>query len=449
MFTEDNRLIYSELLKWKNSSTRKPMLLRGARQVGKTTTVDAFGKEYRQYLKVNLENKVNAAIFREHDDVKQLLEVLFFTHGKNIDEKDTLLFIDEIQEVPEAVNLLRYFYEDLPHLHVIAAGSLLETIFNRRIRIPVGRVEYRILRPLSFPEFLHAMGEKPALQQFKTAPVADFAHDKLMELFRLYVLIGGMPEAVFHYAKHRDAGALRNIYNTLLQAYIDDVEKYARNETFVHIIRHIIRSMNLESGSRIKFQNFGHSNYGSREVREALHTLEKAMLLHLVYPSIDTVLPLKPDLRKSPRLHVLDTGLMNHFAGLQTDLMLTTEIDKVYYGKVIEHIVGQELLASQFNVLNELHFWTRDKKGSSAEVDYLINYNGKVIPIEVKSGATGTLRSLHLFMESAPHDVAVRLYGGKYNIDYVQTPSGKKFRLINLPYYLASKIENYLTLNAV
>jgi predicted AAA+ superfamily ATPase len=202
--------------------------------------------------------------------------------------------------------------------------------------------------------------------------------------------------------------------------------------------------MYTEAGSRIKFQGFGHSAYGSREVSEIFHAIEKAFLLHLVYPTTNTAMPIVPDKRKSPRLQILDTGLMNYFAGLQKEIIGCYELDKIYQGKIIKHLVGQEFLASKFNVLNELHFWTREKRGSTAEVDYVLAYDGLIIPVEVKSGATGTLRSLQLFMEQAPHDVAVRLYGGRFSVNHIQTALGKTFRLINLPYYLTSQIESYL-----
>ncbi|GHT16002.1 ATPase [Bacteroidia bacterium] len=438
------RIIEKELLRWKNNPARKPLLLRGARQVGKTTVVNLLAKHYKQYLYLNLEEEENARIFQQFNNIHQLIEALFFLHNKNVAEPNTLIFIDEIQEVPKAVNMLRYFYEKVPNFHVIAAGSLLETLLDKHISVPVGRVEYKVLRPFSFPEFLLAMGETTALQQLQQFPIKDFAHEKLLQLFHTYTLIGGMPEIVSTYAETRNLSALSAIYESLLVSYINDVEKYARNDSFVHIMRHVIRSMYTAVGSRIKFQGFGNSNYGSREVGEAMRTIECAMLFQLLYPVTDTTIPLLPNLRKAPRLQVLDTGLMNYFAGFQKEIMGTPDLDKIYQGQVVEHIVGQELLALKFNVLNELHFWIREKKDSNAEVDYILLYDGLVIPIEVKSGATGTLRSLHLFMDAAPHDIAVRFYKGKYSIDKVTTPSGKTFRLLNLPYYMASQVERCL-----
>ncbi|MDL2228408.1 AAA family ATPase [Odoribacter sp. OttesenSCG-928-L07] len=440
------RLIEKELLAWKENTHRKPLILRGARQVGKTTVINEFSRHYTQYVYMNLENSSIAQIFMQYSDIHKLVEAIFFLNNKNIDIKDTLIFIDEIQEVPEAINSLRYFYEEYPHLHVIAAGSLLETLLRKPLNIPVGRVEYRVLRPVSFLEYLDAAGEISALQQLKIVPPNDYAHEKLMKLFHTYVLIGGMPEIIAHYIENKNLVALSSIYESLSVSYINDVEKYARNESSVQIMRHVITSMYSLVGTRIKFHGFGQSNYGSREVGEALRTIEKAMLLQLIYPTTNTSLPIISDKRKSPRLQILDTGLMNHFAGLQKEIFGTKDLDKIYQGRVVEHIVGQELLSLKFNVLNELHFWTREKSGSSAEVDFVLNIDGLIIPIEVKSGATGTLRSLFIFMDDAPHNIAVRLYAGKYNIQNIKTLTGKSFYLINIPYYMVSQIENIVTL---
>ena len=268
---------------------------------------------------------------------------------------------------------------------------------------------------------------------------------KLIELFKTYTLIGGMPEVVQHYIQNRNLTALSSIYESLIVSFINDVEKYGRNKNMVQVIRHAIKSAFPEAGNRIKFAGFGHSNYGSREMGEALRMLERIHYLQLVYPATVTQLPLIHDKKKSPRLQLLDTGLLNFFGGIQKDLLGSTNLESVYQGKVIEHIVGQELLASKSNVLHQLQFWTRERNDSVAQVDFLLPFNGMLIPVEVKSGTTGRLRSLHLFMDAAPHGYAVRLYGGNFAVDELQTFAGKPFTLLNLPYYLAGKIEDYLT----
>ena len=438
------RNIQNQLKNWKGSTHRKPLILRGARQVGKTTAVRLFAKSFDQFIYLNLEKSEDAKPFRDFNNIDRLIEALFFLKDKDRSIKDTLIFIDEIQEEPKAIGLLRYFYEEFPDLYVIAAGSLLETVLDESVNMPVGRVEYLVARPVSFNEFLGAMGESSAASQFDIVPLNDFAHDKLLQLFHTYALIGGMPEVVSHYAENRDLGALTRIYESLIVSYSNDVEKYARNVNLTQIIRHCIMAVYVEAGSRIKFQGFGNSMYGRREVGEALRTLEKAMLISLVYPTVHTELPIRPDLKKSPRLHVLDTGMLNHFAGLQKSALGATDLEVVYKGMIAEHIVGQEILASRFEVLRGLSFWVRDKAASAAEVDYVVTFEDMLIPVEVKSTPTGALRSLHLFMDRVDHHFAVRCYPGQLRVDKIQTQNNKEYLLLNLPYYLSFKLEEYI-----
>lgn len=222
---------------------------------------------------------------KELSSFENLLQSLFFVKNISLAERsDTLIFIDEIKEVPEALQQLRYFYEDASDIPVIAAGSMLESLFDPQISFPVGRVEYLVIQPASFPEYLGAIGEIAALEQVRKVPAAAFAHDKLLLLFRTYCPIGGMPEIVAHYAAYKDLAALTPIYESLLVSYLDDVEKYAHNGAQANYIRHAIRSSFAEAGKRIKFQNFGSSSYKSREMGEALRTLEKTLLIHLIYP---------------------------------------------------------------------------------------------------------------------------------------------------------------------
>lgn len=440
------RNIEKELKLWSEKADRKPLLLRGARQVGKTTTVNTFAKNFGQYIYLNLETPVDKDLFvQSGGDIHLLVQAIFIAKDKIfLARHDTLLFIDEIQQITEAINLLRYFFEDYPEIRVIAAGSLLESIFNEKHSVPVGRVEYLVMRPVSFPEFLGAIEQTAALEQFSIMPINGFAHHTLLRLFHTYALIGGMPEIVNKYVATKDLTALSSIYEQLINAYLDDVEKYGRNDTLIRVIRQCIRVSFTEAGKRIKFQHFGQSDYKSREVAEALRALEKTFLLSLLYPTISATLPIQPDLRKSPRLQVLETGMMNYFLGIQVDILGTDDLNKIHQGTTIEHLVGQELLASQFNILSSLNFWAREKKTSQAEVDYVYPFEGQLIPIEVKSGKDGSLKSLHLFMDEAPHDMALRFYSGGLTLTEVTTPSGKPFHLLNLPYYLASETKNYV-----
>jgi uncharacterized protein len=439
------RNISIHLQEWASRKGRKPLVLRGARQVGKTTLVNEFSKQFSQYLYLNLEREIDKRPFEEFVKIDLLIQTLFLDKNMQYDKKkSTLIFIDEIQEVPKALNILRYFYEERLDVHVIAAGSLLESLFNRKISFPVGRVEFLVVRPVSFDEFLLAIEETMAAEQFHKIPFEDFAFDKLISLFHLHAIIGGMPEIVQAYAKDKNITTLGKIYHSLIQAYLDDVEKYAANASETNYIRHTIQSVFTEAGKRITFEGFGKSNYGRREMGESLRTLEKAMLIQLVYPNTDVVLPVLPDKKKSPRLQALDTGLLNFFSGIQKDIIGTKDLNLVHHGLVIEHLVGQELLACQYSTLSELSFWVREKKSSQAEVDYVFRYNSKLIPIEVKSGATGKLKSLHMYMDIAPHKMAIRFCAAKLNITKIITPVGTEYFLLTLPYFLVCKINDYL-----
>jgi uncharacterized protein len=440
------RKIISQLESWASSADRKPLILRGARQVGKTTVIEQFATQFDQYININLERKAEKEAFENYTTIDELVKQLFFIKQKLYSKKEkTLLFIDEIQEVPEALNLLRYFYEDTPEIFVIAAGSLLEFVFRKDINIPVGRVENLVLNPFSFEEFLMALNDKTALEQLHQIPISNFAHDRMLQLFNKYILIGGMPEAIKKYIQHQDLKLLDKTYENLLAGYLEDVKKYANSNVQAQIIRNVMRNSFEQAGQRITYVGFGNSNYNSKEVKEALSLLEDARLLHIVYPLTTTTRPIEWNYKKKPRLHLLDIGLVNYFKGIQKEIMLATDLEKVYKGSIIEQIVGQEMIAYQTSILYKPNFWVREKNESSAEIDYLYIDGEKIIPIEVKAGATGKLKSLHIFMDTASHNMAVRVYGGKLEITTCKTISNKTYFLLNLPYYLIAELQNYLT----
>jgi len=440
------RQLLVELDNWRQNKPRKPLVIRGARQVGKTTLVNQFATQYEQYIYLNLELPEDREPFQNFTSIEQLINTIFFLQNKTLAKKSTtLIFIDEIQEVPKALNILRYFYELAPEIAVIAAGSMLETLFDKDISFPIGRVEYKVIRPVSFPEFLSAIGETSALEEISKVPIAAFAQTKLLQLFHKYALIGGMPEIVQHYAEHKDLVQLGPIYDSLISDYMDDVEKYAKSNAQILHIRHCIKSSFDQAGKRIKFEGFGNAAYKSREMGESLRILEKALLLQLIYPCTSATLPMVPNIKKSPRLQILDTGLLNYFVGIQKEIIGTNDLNSIYHGTLIEHLIGQEILAFQYNALSALHFWVREKKESTAEVDYLFQHDGLIIPIEVKSGKEGTLKSLHSYMDLAPHDMAIRFYAGALNITDAITQNGKQYRILNLPYYLGSQIDKYIT----
>jgi len=438
------RNIEKELAFWADDKYRKPLVLRGARQVGKTTIVNRFARKFENYLPVNLEKPDALSLFESANNVKDLLPLLFLYCNVQRSEGRTLLFIDEIQNSPHTISLLRYFYEELPEIHVIAAGSLLETILDRHISLPVGRVQYMALHPCSFAEFLNAIGEARFLEPLNNANLPDIFHNRLNELFYRYSLIGGMPEAVARYAAERDFTVLDKVYNALLNAYKEDVEKYAKNSTQASVIRYILQEGWTFSGETITLGGFGGSPYKARETGEAFRMLEKAMLLELVYPLTSALMPMISDLKKAPKLFWFDTGLMNYAANIRKEYITSGDLIDTWRGKAAEQITAQELKTLSTDVGAKRNFWVRAKRGSAAEVDFVYHFDGSIIPIEVKSGNNAHLKSLHQFMDETAHDIAVRIWSGKYAIDEVKTQNNKIFRLINLPFYMISVLPEIL-----
>ncbi len=439
------RHIWPNLTQWKRNAQRKPLILRGARQVGKTTLVRQLGETYKYFIELNLEKRENQKIVEQIDSAPQLLEVLSLRNNLPINEyKNTLLFIDEIQESPKVIGLLRYFYEEIPELHVISAGSLLEHSFKDIQSFPVGRVNYIYLFPLNFQEYLKAARHELLLQRLKKIPIDVVAHDILLDLFHRYCIIGGMPEVVTQYLSTKDTASLLSTYESIWDTYKDDVGKYAGTTTENKVIRHIMDTALAMVDRRIKFQNFGYSNYKSREVSEAFRSLDLAKVIQIIYPSTSVEPPVIPDQKKSPRLQFLDTGLLNFELGIQADMLTMKDLNHAYKGAIIPHLITQELISLNTSSYKKPNFWVRDKTQSSAEVDLLYVSHGLLIPIEIKSGATGTLKSLHVFIDRAPHSLAIRMYAGKFNVEKAKTREGKPFYLMNLPYYLGTYLDQYL-----
>jgi len=440
-----DRHVFVELLNWKKSADRKPLILRGARQVGKTTLIHQFAESYKNKILLNLEIAEDKRVFTDFDTTNTIVESLFITHNISTAEKgDTLVFIDEIQESPEAISMLRYFYENEPDIHVIAAGSLLEHAMRKVKSFPVGRVNMLYMYPINYPEFLSAIQKTAALEQLNTIPIREAAHKTLLDLFNRYAIIGGMPEVVRKYVVTQSVADLPTIYESIWETYKEDVVKYATNNSEARIIRHIMSTAHLGLDSRVKFQNFGNSNYRSREVGEAFRNLDDAKVIQLIYPTTDTSPPILPDLKKSPRLQFLDTGLINHELNIQAEMLAMEDLNNAYKGAIIPHLVAQELMS--LNTLKSVKpiFWVREKNQSSAEVDLVVQFNKILIPVEIKSGKEGKLKSLHQFVEASPHPYAVRMYAGKFSIEEHSTKSGKKYFLMNVPYYLSTKLNEYL-----
>lgn len=441
------RSIESNLNSWKLSTTRKPLILRGARQVGKTTLIRDFGKSYAHTIVLNLEKPADRRYFDEFDDVQTIVDALFLAYNiPSAAITNTLLFIDEIQESPKAIQLLRYFHEEISQLHVISAGSLLEFALQKVHSFPVGRVEFLYLHPLNFQEYLKANGKDALLEQLHQVPTKAFAHQTLMDAFHRYAIIGGMPEVVKTDVDRHSLSDLRVIYESIWETYKNDVEKYTSNDTERKIIKHLMDTAPLYLDERIKFQGFGNSNYRSREVGEAFRTLDEAKIMRLIYPTTDLKPPLKADLKKAPRLQFLDTGLINYSLGIQAEMLAMNDLNSAYKGAIIPHLVTQELISLQSISAHTPNFWVREKAQSSAEVDLLYVYNKFVIPIEIKSGTTGSLKSLHQFIEAADHPYAIRIYGGIFKIEQAVTPNKKPYLLMNLPYYASTALQQYIEL---
>ena len=434
----------THLRQWNGKSNHKPLVLRGARQVGKTTVIDAFGKEFDNYLYFNLDEDSDRALFERNISLDDLIDSLFARLGMRKKEGSTLLFIDEIQSSPQTISLLRYFKEKRPDINVISAGSLLENVVDVKVSFPVGRVDYMALRPCSFYEFLTALG-KDNLRYFIDHPEQSVAvHDELMSLFNQYTIVGGMPEVVQEYANTRDVLALDDIYESLLQGYKDDVEKYVQSGKLAEVVRFLISTSWTKAGQAVTLGGFADSAYKAREVGEAFRLLQKAMLLEIVYPTTSVTIPALGEEKRQPKVIMLDTGLTNYQAGVRRELIGANDILDVWRGHLAEQVVAQELLTLSDKVSQRRQFWL--KGNSSAEVDFVLTFDSHLFPIEVKSGRNSHLRSIHSFIDQSPIDIGIRVWSGPYSVDDVQTAIGKKsFRLVNIPFYMIGNIEKIIS----
>lgn len=442
-----HRRLLDDLKQWSERAGRKPLVLRGARQVGKTTLVDEFSKQYDVYVSLNLEREADAKLFAQGDEVTDIWQLICLQKKIVTDQsKRTLLFIDEIQSEPRAVGLLRYFYEQMPWLHIIAAGSRLQSLIRQHISFPVGRVDYLSLRPCSFLEYLDAIGQPSMMHMVESLDVKPAFHEALMEHFNRYALLGGMPEVLNEYVQNGDLTRLSPIYRSLLDGYNEDVEKYARNDKQLRVVRHLLSHGWASAGQTVAFSRLGGSNYSSREVHEALEVMQKAFLLDLDYPIAAACAPAVPALTRQPKLIWFDTGIVNFSVDIQTEFLQNRSLLDVWRGHAAEQIVAQELkTVLDRNYRHEQYYWVRDKHGAVAEVDFVFQRHATIIPIEVKAGTNAHLRSLHSFMcQPDAADIAVRIWPGAYGIDELVSPTGHAFRLINLPFYYTGVLDKVL-----
>lgn len=444
-----NRDILTYFSLWRRKVRRKPLVIRGARQVGKTVAVSLFGaKHFDDMIVLNLEKDENLSMFQRVLPIPELVQLIQLRTGKKIIPGSTLLFIDEIQNSQVAMTQMRYFFEEMPELHVMAAGSLLEIKIKKEgFSFPVARVEYCYMHPVTFYEFLEAMGDRETLDYIAgldfSTEIPQEIHRLLLKKFNEYLIVGGMPEAVARYVEDRSFIDLDPVYESLLTGFKDDVYKYA-SAAKVPYLQHVIQHSQRYAGKAVKYEKFGESDFKSREMKNAFDIVEKAMIVKRVFSSSSTKIPLTENLRKSPKLIFLDSGLVNYTLGVREELYTAEDLNNIFQGQIAEQVVGQTLQTLAQSRQYRFAYWFRASKSSLAEVDFLVQWKSHVIPIEVKSGKTGRLKSLHLFMEESDAPAAVRIHSGNFYSQEIERPGGDTFTLLSIPFYLSYRLEEIL-----
>jgi len=398
------RLIDHHLQNWKDDPERKSLLLRGARQVGKTYSCRQLGQSFEQFVEINFEiNPQFTEIFDRDLDPERIVRDLALITGADIIPGKTLLFFDEIQEASNAIKSLRYFHEMLPKLHVIAAGSLLDFVLENT-GIPVGRVASFYMYPMSFLEFLAAGDNHAIVELIKThdneEPLSRPIHEKLLELLGEHLAIGGMPEIVLTWVKHKDLKKCSNLQALLVDAYRQDFSKYCKKFQ-VKYVDLIFDEIPRWLGRKFQFSKIP-GNWRKRDLVPPFELLKKASVAHDVTHTSANGLPLGGEANPSRfKVIFLDIGLSQSILGLNlAEWILKPNAAIVNRGALAEAFVGQEILAySPPQKRASLYYWHREAHASNAEVDFLLAIEENIIPIEVKSGSTGTLRSLHLFLK--------------------------------------------------
>ncbi len=432
------REIYSNLIEWKDSKTRQPLLLRGARQTGKTFIINNFGKNsFANFITLNFERNPDLKdIFNTRIPSEIIEKIVLFT-GQKIEPGKTLLFIDEIQECPEAIISLRYFFEEMPELHVIGAGSLLEfALLSEEFRMPVGRIQYLYLYPMSFVEFLEALDEielRNYISKYDNLKkLPEGLHNKLNEYIRKYYILGGMPAVINEYISSRDIIKCQRIQRSIIDTYIDDFAKYAKVSKHNNL-RNVFNAVPGMVGQKFIYVQVDRLTK-SRELKEALELLETAGILTRVWQTNGAGVPLAGDINESYfKVIFLDIGLFHAISGIYAETAMESNFTAIFKGAVAEQFAGQELIALQSPYTKaRLFYWGRQAKNSSAEIDYLIEKDGQVIPIEIKSGSSGRMKSLLFFMKEYKVTKALKIS---------QAPFSTGEFIISLPFY---GIESYL-----
>ena len=431
------RFITEKLEAWKQSQRRKPLILRGARQVGKTWSVLEFGRSHFEGVHlVDLEQHPDwHRVFQGDLVASKVLSELEILLNARITPGRDLLFLDEVQSCPRALMMLRYFYEECPQLHVIAAGSLLEFAMQD-ISFPVGRVQFMTLPPMSFAEYLLNTGKDAAAKVILATPARqpESIHQMLLKELRQYMFVGGMPECVLAYSR---AGRVRDaleVQAELVNAYRQDFSKYAPHSD-KRCLNAVLSSTARSVGQQIKYSRLA-EGYANPTIHKAFDLLCLAQVVRKIAAAVPAGLPLGASAseRKFKALMV-DIGLMQHLCGLPVDLEFArADLLDIHQGAMAEQFVGQELVAAG---QEDLHYWAREAKSSSAEVDFVVAIDGRIFPVEVKSGASGRLRSLHLLLETYPSCATGYVFSCA---PYSELPDQ---RLVFLPLYYAWSINHF------
>ena len=409
-----NRVIDIELLQWKNSEARKPLLIRGARQVGKSSSVRNLAKNFTHFIEINFDkNPEYRTIFENSLSPNSICEQLELITNTPIKDGETLLFFDEIQTSIKAISSLRYFYEERPHLHLIAAGSLLEFAMAEIPSFGVGRVRSMFMYPFSFEEFLMANNELGLLKTVQKAnaqtPIFEMAHAKLKSYLKKFLIIGGMPEAVLSYVNNGNLLEVQRVLDDLIIAMEADFPKYKNNIPSSRI-REVFSTVVQQVGNKFVY-NYPDSSLNNLQIKEVLELLKMAGLIYFTTHSASNGIPLGAELNtKKRKIIPFDTGIFQRIIGLDLgSLLLEDDFSLINKGNIAEVFVGLELLknTSCYEVGN-LFYWQREAKSSQAEVDFVIQKGREIIPIEVKSGTKGAMQSMYKFLKEKQSAYGIR-----------------------------------------
>ncbi|KPL10310.1 MAG: nuclease [Bacteroides sp. SM23_62] len=433
-----NRDITQKLIKWKGHPDRKPLIIRGARQVGKSYSVMEFGQKYFQgniHLLDFEKHPEWIQVFERNLDAKRIISDLEVMLGSGINIGKDLLFFDEIQTSPRAIMSLRYFYEQIPDLHVIAAGSLLEFAL-KDVSFPVGRIQLLNMYPMTFAEFLDATGNKQASDIILSPAkeLTEAVHQFLLDQLRKYFFIGGMPECVLKYTQTGSLHQVLEIQTNLINTFRLDFPKYAKYSD-KQCINAVVVSTAKSVGQKIKYARLT-EDFSNPTIKKAFDLLCQARFLSKVRSVSPAGLPLVATAsERTFKALLIDIGLMQNLCGLAVNTEYSqSDLLSIYRGALAEQFVGQELIAA---LDREVYFWSREAKSSTAEVDYIIALNNDILPLEVKSGVAGRLKSLHLLLKTYPNCSQGFVFSGT---NYAKLPDQK---LVFLPlYYVSSLVRN-------